>query len=487
MQFRKTLALSLASLLIVSIVAIALPVEAQQQHIKTQLVLGVARDVSDPAGGQTGGEDTALPALVRVGETRLVNGRLMQLPDGRNLQPLPNAEVKLIDVFNNAQNPVVLATATSDSEGFFVFEWKVSAKEFKKLGVYKLQEGITSIENLRLQILAVYDGDDTHAKTTSRGYLVDLKPLRLTVNIKTDKQLYTVNERAQVTITFKDPDGKPVDPDTLEVFFKSTAVSPVRRDVGIYFFATPPLSENIHMVTVLADKEEFLSETITSTITASTQAAQPVDLDIRLDQEAYGLGDFIMIDGTVDPVMEGKVILINVVNPNGSTFNFGRVVPDADGSFKYEFALVGPLAVQGEWKATVTYLGFQSANSFAVGELETKLPMVAVASSGIVNDKGGTLSEGSLGAPVGIQTELANREKKEVALTYIVQVKDAQGFTVMVSWIKGIVLKPDTSTKPAIFWIPDVQGRYDVQIFVWQSIENPAPLSMPKTMTINVA
>ncbi len=483
MRSVKPLALTLAVLLMMSILAFTLPVGAEG-NAKTLITLGIKKDVD----GQIRGEpDNALPSLVRVGETRLIYGRIMQFPDGRNLQALPDVEVKLINVFNNAQNPIVLATAKADSDGFFVFEWKVTLKEFKKFGVFKLQEGITSLENLKLQILAVYDGDSEHAKTTSRGYLVDLKPQRLGISVTTDKSLYTIDESAQVTVTFKDIKGKMTDPDTLELFFGSTKVSPVHQTVGTYFFTSPPLSENIHKITVLADKEDYLREIITATVTASAKANLPVNLDVKLDQDKYGLGDFVRITGTVKPVMEARFILINIANPNGVIYNFDHVVPNADGTFKYEFGLVGLLAVTGEWKATVTYLGSQTIDSFNVGESSTKLLQVAIQSSSVVNDKGETLDEGSLGTPIGIQTELANNEKKDIPLTYIVQVKDADGFTVMVSWIKGMVLKPSTNIKPAIFWIPEKHGGYKVEIFVWESLENPMPLSAPRTVNITVA
>jgi hypothetical protein len=104
-----------------------------------------------------------------------------------------------------------------------------------------------------------------------------------------------------------------------------------------------------------------------------------------------------------------------------------------------------------------------------------------------VNDRGETLDRVRLGSPAGIQTELANNGSSETALTYIVQVTDAQGFTVMISWIKGITLKPDTSMKPAVFWMPEGRGNYNVEIFVWESLENPVPLSAPTTMKVTVA
>ncbi|MFQ5941134.1 MAG: hypothetical protein ACE5KA_05480 [Nitrososphaerales archaeon] len=484
MRYAKQFALTLAALLVTSIATFALPVDAQEGHVRTLLTLGIKKDFD---GKPAGDQENALPSLVSVGETVLVYGRLMQFPTGKNFQPLPDGQVKLIDIFNRPTDPIVLATAQSDEEGYFVFEWEVSVKKFKELGFLDIKEGITALENLRLQVLGVYDGDSSHAKSTSRGYIVNLKPLRLDVGITTDKPLYIINEAAQVTVLIRDAELELTDPDTIQIFFDSANISPVRQSIGTYFFTSPPLSEKLHKVTVIADKEEYLRETRTATITASATVDLPVDLNVKLGQDTYGLGDFIVITGTAKPVVEGRVVLINVVNPNGETYNFGHATPNADGTFKDEIKLLGPLAVAGQWKVTVTYFAFQSTASFNVKEIPSQFLQVAVRSSSVVNDLGETLDEGLLGSPIGIQTELANDERQDIALTYIVQVTDAQGFTAMVSWIKGIVLKPSMSIKPAIFWIPEDKGDFKVEIFVWESFQNPTPLSQPKTLKIGIA
>ncbi|MEE8132152.1 MAG: hypothetical protein V3T40_01085, partial [Nitrososphaerales archaeon] len=123
----------------------------------------------------------------------------------------------------------------------------------------------------------------------------------------------------------------------------------------------------------------------------------------------------------------------------------------------------------------------------SVGELPTRFLQVDVQSSSVVNALGEPIGEGLVNSPIGIQTDLANNEVQEIPLTYIVQVMDAEGFTVMISWIKGITLKPDMNIRPAVFWIPETQGNYNVAIFVWESLENPTPLSEPKTLRITIA
>ena len=478
----KLLALILAVILIISISTSQLPVEAQQNS-KTELTLGIKKNID---GHPEGSEENAIPAIIHVEQTYLIYGRLMQIQDDGTRVSLQDAEVKLIDVFNNVQNPVVLTTAKTDNDGYCVFEWKVSAKKLNQIGAYEAQEGITSLNNIRLQVFGIYEGDSTHAKSTSIGYNVKLKPLRLIVDVETNKTTYDAGESAQITITFKDSTNQLTDPDTLEVFFKSLTMLPVRQEVGVYSFITPPLAKNTNNnVVVLADKENYLREIISSTVIVSAVDKIFVDLNVKYDQDTYGLGDFVTITGTVRPVMTGNVVLIKIINPNGVIFNFGQVVPNIDGIFEYEFRLSGKSAITGEWNITYNYLGSQVIDSLNVVELPTKSLQIIIQSQSVVNDLGEMIDKVQLGSPVGIQAKLTNNEKSTMPLTYIVVIKDSEDFTVMISWIKSVI-KPNVDIKPTIFWIPENKGNYNVELFIWESFKNPIPLSDTENLNIIV-
>jgi hypothetical protein len=466
--------------------ALTFPAKAQG-NIKTELTLGVKKSDNPSSTTVAGDPNDALPRIVRVGEVHLIYGRLLKIEGKSNVGGLANAQVKLIDVFNNNQNPILLATATTDAEGYFVFEWHVQAKEFEKLGVYELQEGIGSRDRITLQVLGKYEGDGNYASSTSRGFIVELRPLRFAVSVSTDKQLYAVDEVAKVTIKLKDPKGELIDPDLIDIFFDSARVSPTKIDVGTYFFTTPDLTEKIHSVVIIVDKEEYLKETITATITASAKIDFPVAILAVLDQRAYGIGDFVEITGDVRPALVERAIMFQVTNPNGVIYNVGQIFANEDGTFSHEFKLGGPLAVPGKWKVTTTYLGQQTASEFDVGTLQTKFIRISVELPETIDDIGDPVGQGSVGIPLGIQATLTNTEKRDAKLTYIVKVTDADGVTVMVSWIKGAVLKPSASAKPAIFWIPEVAGNYTIDVFVWDSLDSPIPLSAPAKIKIGVA
>ena len=90
------------------------------------------------------------------------------------------------------------------------------------------------------------------------------------------------------------------------------------------------------------------------------------------------------------------------------------------------------------------------------------------------------------GQQVQVTADLANGQDKDQPFAYLVQIQDANGVTVSLSWITG-TLTAGQSLNPAQSWTPTASGTYTAQIFVWQSIDNPNALSPPLTTTINVA
>jgi hypothetical protein len=485
MQFAKPLASTIVIMLIMSALAVAFPAEAQS-NTRTQINLGIKKSDNPSSTSASGDSDFALPSIVRVGETHFVNGRLVKIEGKSGLSGLANAEVKLIDVFNNAQNPLLLATATTDEEGYFLFQWHVEEKVFEQLGVYKLQEGIGSVDNIKLQILAKYDGDADHASSTSRGYIVELRPLRFTISVSPDKQLYSVGEVAKVALTFKNHAGEFIDPDTLEVFFNSIRIPPTKIDVGSYFFITPSLTEKIHSITVIADKEEYLKENIFASVVATAKLDVAVTIQSVLDQHEYGVGDLVEVTGDVRPAMIERAVLFEVRNPNGNVYNSGQAFPSEDGTFKYQFKLGGTRAIPGKWTITTTYLAQQTSSTFDVGAIPTKFMRIDVESPQTVDQNSDSVDQGMVGTPIGIQSMLVNSEDRAIKITYIVKVTDSDGVTLMVSWIKGTV-SSGMSFKPTIFWIPEAEGNYSVDIFVWDSLDNPVPLSDPTEISISIA
>ncbi len=91
----------------------------------------------------------------------------------------------------------------------------------------------------------------------------------------------------------------------------------------------------------------------------------------------------------------------------------------------------------------------------------------------------------NLGQPVLFAVDLANNALVKQQYTYILQIKDQNGFVVSLSWVIDFV-NVRQLTKSSIAWVPLDRGAYTAEAFVWKGIDDPVPLSFStqvKTLT----
>jgi len=84
-----------------------------------------------------------------------------------------------------------------------------------------------------------------------------------------------------------------------------------------------------------------------------------------------------------------------------------------------------------------------------------------------------------------IMADISNNQDVQQNFAYITQVKNDEDVVISLSWLTGS-LSPRQSFSPAQSWIPNESGNYHIQVFVWESIDNPEALSPPLSMTVNV-
>ena len=84
-----------------------------------------------------------------------------------------------------------------------------------------------------------------------------------------------------------------------------------------------------------------------------------------------------------------------------------------------------------------------------------------------------------------IMTDISNSQDIEQNFAYLTQIKNDDGVVISLSWLTGS-LSPHQSFSPAQSWIPTETGTFHIQIFVWESINNPEALSPSLSMVVNI-
>ena len=85
-----------------------------------------------------------------------------------------------------------------------------------------------------------------------------------------------------------------------------------------------------------------------------------------------------------------------------------------------------------------------------------------------------------------IMADISNGQDQEQNFAYLTQIKNEDGVVISLSWLTGS-LSPHQSFSPAQSWTPTEAGTFHIQIFVWESIDNPEALSPSLSMIVNVS
>ena len=103
----------------------------------------------------------------------------------------------------------------------------------------------------------------------------------------------------------------------------------------------------------------------------------------------------------------------------------------------------------------------------------------------IVNSLGQDINSPVVEQQLNLQTSLTNLSVKNVDWVYIVQIIDSNGAIVDVNFVTVSLVKNQT-LKPALFWIPHLDGVYKIETFVWNNLHDIDPLASKSTFTITV-
>ncbi|MEM2761173.1 MAG: FxLYD domain-containing protein [Nitrososphaerales archaeon] len=93
----------------------------------------------------------------------------------------------------------------------------------------------------------------------------------------------------------------------------------------------------------------------------------------------------------------------------------------------------------------------------------------------------------NVGEPLQIQSVVTNNIDKKQKFVYVLQVKDSNGTTVMITWIDGNIAAKE-SMNTTHLWIPQKKGTYTIQIFLLESLTYTSAMSrnfVDSTLVVN--
>ncbi|MGH9921868.1 MAG: hypothetical protein ACRD38_03865 [Nitrososphaerales archaeon] len=226
---------------------------------------------------------------------------------------------------------------------------------------------------------------------------------------------------------------------------------------------------------------------------------------VFLDRTSYGPGSIVYVsifdinfnlqDDVVESldltqIVEGDPIVeVKIVQPTQGKFTLSAVdgsIKDSNGNSIREAVESGPdtslfefvIQLPDDLEANSS-IGVIYNDPFELSPTtREKIPTrqkIQLTETRFTDHTGRILQQISAEQKVTISSVIQNRMTANQQYSYIVQVKDSDGFTVTLSWISGNV-EAQRSASVAIPWTPDKAGGYIIEIFLWQNLLKPVPL-----------
>lgn len=190
-----------------------------------------------------------------------------------------------------------------------------------------------------------------------------------------------------------------------------------------------------------------------TTTVESIDLTQIVDnepiVEIRVTQPTKGMFVLSAVDGSLKDEAGRPVTEAVETHSNTSVFEFLAKLPDD---------------LEPNSSVTIIYndpfeLAPTNRSSIPV---ERKLTLVE---TGVKDKNGKPLISISVGEQVMFKSTIQSSLNVKQQYAYIVQVKDSNGYTVVLSWLSGY-LDPKRSASTSIAWVPDAIGKYTLEIWV---------------------
>jgi hypothetical protein len=160
---------------------------------------------------------------VFVGDVMTFSGSLLDSDTGEGIMD------KTVTIYRDGPIvPTPLVTAVTGQNGLYSVDWIATFERSK---------------STPMTVFAQFDGegDIQGTRTGKTTFILDLKPLELTLTTDGNKNRYTLGQQAFVNVAFTDNLANFVDPDFLRATYDGKFVEMNKEDVGRYTFTTPPL------------------------------------------------------------------------------------------------------------------------------------------------------------------------------------------------------------------------------------------------------
>lgn len=343
--------------------------------------------------------------------------------------PSWNADTDLIDSIGVDQdNPIKISTRSHSLEPYRLTETDTSS------GIFTGEIILTGFSHD-----ATGDGDiDTIPRTFGNG------PTNGFIEAERD---------SAITVSFEFADG---------VVLSESA--PISWNVGSIQF-----SKNLY----LNDQSPTI-RIIDPDLNLNPEALDQIEIEISSDSDEAGI-TARAVESSED---SGDFhVTMSFTQSSSSSGNRLFAMPGDTIYAKYEdYTLPEPFSISDNQEITSTAILESSTPSIEL--IENKEILIS-------DSSGNPLTSLSSKNQVQIVGKISNGQSYEQPFVYFFQIKDSEGTVVSISWIIGEI-SSNQNLDVSQSWTPSKTGDYIIEAFVWKSLNDPTPLSPPKSYSVFV-
>lgn len=203
-----------------------------------------------------------------------------------------------------------------------------------------------------------------------------------------------------------------------------------------------------------------------------------VNVNVFSSTDLAGVSIVLAETGPNTGVFKGEVRFADESIGSKLKVNVGDIV-----TAKYVDKNPSPSDVPGWVKDTP--IPFLEVTAKATIGLAAGIPPVDVSTPTLLDFQGRVVGKVIVDLPIVISSNLTNNAFEDLSLLYIVQVKDADGRVVYLSFISGTVPAQQSYTY-GLQWQPEKSGIHTIEIYVWKSWLEPRALSKVVSLSVIV-
>ncbi|MGI0073379.1 MAG: hypothetical protein ACREA3_06175 [Nitrosotalea sp.] len=121
-----------------------------------------------------------------------------------------------------------------------------------------------------------------------------------------------------------------------------------------------------------------------------------------------------------------------------------------------------------------------------IGRTKPPLERVLLQNPVILDENGKVVTQIQKNQLMKITARIINNQNIEQPFAFMAQIQEEKSVILSdILHIEGL-LKPMESQQPILLWMPELAGKYIIQLFVWKGKDNPSALSPPVNLVLTV-